>query len=113
VFTTATGSTVDPRNVNRWWDRICADAEVRRTRVHDLRHTAATLLFRSGVDLNEIRALLRHTRLATTADIYVEVFDEVRRGTAASMDGILSQLVRPASATDSDDQREGIAVPKT
>ncbi len=73
VFTTALGRKVDPRNVNRWWDAVCERAEVRHTRVHDLRHTAATMLFRAGVDLNEIRALLRHTRLATTADIYIDV----------------------------------------
>ncbi|WP_373694009.1 hypothetical protein [Parafrankia sp. BMG5.11] len=50
------------------------------------------MLFSAGVDLNEIRALLRHTRLATTADVYVDILDEVRRSTARSMDGILSRL---------------------
>ncbi|TCJ34077.1 site-specific integrase [Parafrankia sp. BMG5.11] len=99
VFTTATGSRIDPRNVNRWWDKVCERAEIPHTRVHDLRHTAASLLFSAGVDLNEIRALLRHTRLATTADIYVDILDEVRRSTARSMDDILTRLHRP-SATD-------------
>ncbi|WP_238428322.1 tyrosine-type recombinase/integrase [Frankia nepalensis] len=91
-MTTAAGRPVDPRNVNRWWDVVCEQASVRRVRVHDLRHTAATLLFRAGVDLNEIRALLRHTRIGTTADIYVDVFDDVKRETACSMDGILTRL---------------------
>jgi len=80
VLTTVTGRPVDPRNANRWWDAVCEQAGVRRVRVHDLRHTAATLLFRAGVDLNEIRALLRHTRIGTTADIYVDVLEDVRRG---------------------------------
>jgi len=102
VFTTAAGRKVDPRNVNRWWDSVCERAEVRHTRVHDLRHTAATMLFRAGVDLNEIRALLRHTRLATTADIYVDVLEDVRRGTARSMDDILTRLRTPATATESE-----------
>jgi len=65
-----------------------------------------TLLFRAGVDLNEIRALLRHTRIGTTADIYVDVFDDVRRGTARSMDGILTRLHAPADLTDSDHMQE-------
>jgi len=102
VFTTAAGRPIDPRNVNRWWDVVCEQAGVRRVRVHDLRHTAATLLFRAGVDLNEIRALLRHTRIGTTADIYVDVFDDVRRGTARSMDDILTRLHGPADVTDGD-----------
>ncbi|SBW18829.1 hypothetical protein FDG2_0841 [Candidatus Protofrankia californiensis] len=99
MFTTATGRGIQPRNVNRWWDKVCEDAGVHRTRVHDLRHTSATLLFRAGVDLNEIRALLRHTRIATTADIYIDVLEDVRRGTAASMDGILARILRRNQAT--------------
>ncbi|KLL10830.1 tyrosine-type recombinase/integrase [Protofrankia coriariae] len=112
VFTTATGRGIQPRNVNRWWDKVCADAGVRRTRVHDLRHTSATLLFRAGVDLNEIRALLRHTRIATTADIYIDVLEDVRRGTAASMDTILDRLFPPTrpDATESDDDAGGVGV---
>ncbi|MEX5635202.1 tyrosine-type recombinase/integrase, partial [Parafrankia sp. FMc2] len=81
-------------------------------RTHDLRHTAASLLFSAGVDLNEIRALLRHTRLATTADIYVDILDEVRRSTARSMDDILTRLHRP-SATDSNEDGEGDQVMKS
>jgi S-DNA-T family DNA segregation ATPase FtsK/SpoIIIE len=63
-------------------------------------HTAATLLFRAGVDLNEIRALLRHTRLATTADIYIDVLDDVRRSTARSMDDVLGRLHRSMTAVE-------------
>jgi integrase len=111
VFTTSTGRGIQPRNVNRWWDAVCADAGVPRTRVHDLRHTSATLLFRAGVDLNEIRALLRHTRIATTADIYIDVLDDVRRGTAASMDTILGRLASPTrpAAGDRDVDGGGVA----
>ncbi|WP_261563269.1 tyrosine-type recombinase/integrase [Frankia tisae] len=102
VFTTAVGRRIDPRNVNRWWDAVCERAQVGHTRVHDIRHTAATMLFRAGVDLNEIRALLRHTRLATTADIYVAVLEDVRRGTASSMDDILTRLQTPTKNTESE-----------
>ncbi|WP_322751583.1 MULTISPECIES: tyrosine-type recombinase/integrase [unclassified Frankia] len=85
-----------------------------RTCVHDLRHASATLLFRAGVDLNEIRALLRHTRIATTADIYVDVLEDVRRGTAASMDGILGRLALPTrpDATEGDDDAGGGVAPE-
>ncbi|WP_462167046.1 tyrosine-type recombinase/integrase [Frankia sp. AiPs1] len=103
VFTTAVGRRIDPRNVNRRWDAVCERAQVGHTRVHDIRHTAATMFFRAGVDLNEIRALLRHTRLATTADIYVAFLEDVRRGTASSLHDILTRLQNPAETTESDD----------
>lgn len=112
VLTTAAGRPVDPRNVNRWWDSVCEQAGVRRVRVHDLRHTAATLLFRAGVDLNEIRALLRHTRIGTTADIYVDVLEDVRRGTARTMDGILTRLQTTAIVTEGDEKSEAVQAQK-
>ncbi|CAO5244709.1 hypothetical protein [Frankia sp. AgKG'84/4] len=60
------------------------------------------MLFRAGVDLNEIRALLRHTRLATTADIYIDVLADVRRETARSMDDILTRLRNPTTDTENE-----------
>lgn len=36
--------------------------------------------------------MLRHTRLSTTADIYVNVFESVRKGTADRMDGVLRKI---------------------
>ena len=39
-------------------------------RVHDLRHAAATLAFEAGASVKDVQAMLRHTRQATTADVY-------------------------------------------
>ncbi|WP_206442857.1 hypothetical protein [Candidatus Protofrankia californiensis] len=49
--------------------------------------------------------MLRHTRIATTADIYIDVLEDVRRRTAASMDTILGRLALPTrpDATERDD----------
>jgi hypothetical protein len=47
VFTTA---PIEPRNVNRTFDVLCAKAQVRRMRVHDSRRSCATLLFTVGVE---------------------------------------------------------------
>ena len=48
---------------------ICA---ISHGRQHLLRHTAATHLLRSGVDLNTIRAWLGHVRIETTT-VYAEI----------------------------------------
>jgi site-specific recombinase XerD len=62
------------------------------TSPHDLRHAAASLVFAEGADLKEVQSMLRHTRLSTTADIYVNVFESVRKGTADRMDGVLRKI---------------------
>jgi hypothetical protein len=36
--------------------------------------------------------MLRHTRQSTTADIYVHVYESVRKGTADRMDGVLRRI---------------------
>ncbi|SIN26343.1 tyrosine-type recombinase/integrase [Micromonospora cremea] len=92
VFTTSIGTALEPRNVNRAWSALCARAGVEGFRLHDLRHLAASLAREAGADTKEVQAMLRHTRHSTTADIYVHVFEEARRGTADRMDTVLRKL---------------------
>ena len=50
VFTTKNGTHLEPRNVNRAFETLCRRANVRSIRLHDLRHSCATLLFAMGVE---------------------------------------------------------------
>jgi integrase/recombinase XerD len=49
----------------------------KRVSPHTIRHTTATHLLRSGVDINTIRAWLGHVSLATT-NVYAEVDLEMK-----------------------------------
>lgn len=91
IFTTGVGTALEPRNVNRAWDALCRRAGV-KVRVHDLRHAAASLAFAAGASVKEVQAMLRHSRESTTSDLYVHVFESVRRGTADRMDGVLRKM---------------------
>ena len=51
VFTTRVGMALEPRNVSRAWAAICEAAGVPPVRVHDMRHTTASLLLEQGVAL--------------------------------------------------------------
>ncbi len=92
VFTTNLGTALEPRNVSRSWSTLCDRAGVRKVRLHDLRHSAASFMLAAGVDLKMIQTTLRHSRLATTADIYAHVLDEVQRQAAERMDVVLREL---------------------
>jgi hypothetical protein len=75
VFTTRTGHAIEPRAVNRRFDALCAKAGVRRIRVHDTRRTCGSLLAALNVHPRVAMAILRHSRILITMEIYTEVSD--------------------------------------
>jgi integrase len=60
------------------WEALCARAGIEGLRVHDLRHSFASLLVSSGASLPLIGALLGHSNPATTAR-YSHLFDDPQR----------------------------------
>ena len=60
------------------WQAICQLAQIEGTRIHDLRHTYASILASAGQSLPIIGALLGHTQPATTAR-YAHLFDDAQR----------------------------------
>ncbi|MCO5970213.1 site-specific integrase [Actinoallomurus sp. WRP6H-15] len=70
VFTTKTGRPIEPRNLARAFERVTAKAGLRRIRLHDLRHTTASLLKRLGVPPSDAKEILGHARISVTLEIY-------------------------------------------
>ncbi len=50
-----------------------------RLRVHDLRHTAATLLLRANVPIEIVSKVLGHAKISIIMDIYRQVSLEEKR----------------------------------
>lgn len=95
VFTTSVGTALEPRNVNRSWESVCARAGTRRITPHALRHAWGTWLGNEGVPQKVIQTGLRHARLATT-DGYVHPMDEPSRRAANRMGELLEPLIPAA-----------------
>lgn len=66
------------KDVKRTWASVCSAAELERVRLHDLRHTFASLLASSGVSLPIIAKLLGHTKVSTTMR-YAKLYDDPLR----------------------------------
>ncbi|RNG38138.1 tyrosine-type recombinase/integrase [Streptomyces botrytidirepellens] len=73
VFTTRYGTPVEPRNFNREFNRRCDRAGVRTIRVHDTRHTCASLLAAMDVHPRIAMQILRHSEIAVTMEVYTHV----------------------------------------
>ena len=79
VFTTRNGHPIEPRNINRAFDVRCARYGVRRITLHDTRRTCGLLLAALDVHPRIAMAILRHSRIALTMEIYTQVPDKVTR----------------------------------
>ncbi|MFI7133849.1 tyrosine-type recombinase/integrase [Nonomuraea sp. NPDC050153] len=78
VFTTRSGLPIEPRNLARSFARIVKAAKLRPIRVHDLRHTAASLLKKLGVAPRDAMEILGHSRISVTMEIYTHGDGESR-----------------------------------
>ncbi len=67
VFANRVGGPTDPRADARDFKALCAAAGVPPKRLHDLRHSAATMMLASDLDLRTAGRVLGHSQLALTA----------------------------------------------
>ncbi|MFW6776051.1 tyrosine-type recombinase/integrase [Nocardioides sp. CPCC 205120] len=88
VFTTPLGLPIDPRADWQEWKDLIAAAGVRDARVHDARHTAATLLLAQGVDPRTLMDIFGWSQRAMV-DRYTHVLEDMRRDAAMKMGSAL------------------------
>ncbi len=70
------------------WARLCKAAGIADTRMHDLRHTYASILASAGLSLPVIGALLGHTNPKTTAR-YAHLYDDPLRAATERVGSIV------------------------
>lgn len=70
LFFNEEGKHFYPDTPTRWWNRFLTRHEIRKIRLHDLRHTSATLLIAQNVHAKIISERLGHKKISTTMDIY-------------------------------------------
>ena len=97
VFTSPTGRPLNPNTDYHDWKKLLKDAGVRDGRLHDARHTAATVLMLLGV---QERAAMDVMGWATTgmAARYQHVTDPVRADIARRVGGLIWQASGPSTA---------------
>jgi integrase len=91
VFTARNGKPIDPYSLAAIFDRFRTIAGLPHFRMHDLRHTTATLLGEAGNELHVISAVLGHAHLNTTADIYSEIRPATRRAALTALEQALGE----------------------
>jgi integrase len=98
VFTREDGTQLHPDQVTTAFERLSREAGLPPIRLHDLRHTAASLALQAGVPLKVVSEQLGHSSLAITADTYTSVLPAVARAAAEAVAGIIPRA--PAAGHD-------------
>ena len=78
------------------WAAICKAAGISEARMHDLRHTYASVLASAGLSLPVIGALLGHSQPATTAR-YSHLFDDPLRAATERVGAIVTGHGKPSA----------------
>lgn len=94
VFAHPNGSPMLPSTVSHAFTRIARKAGLQGLRLHDLRHTHASLMLRQGVHPKIIQERLGHATISTTMDIYSHVLPGMQQEAAKKFDEGLRQGTR-------------------
>lgn len=70
---------MDPRNIQRRFEKVCKSACVEEAHFHTLRHTFATICMETGFDVETLRYLMGHSSSKITLDCYAHSTKKHRR----------------------------------
>jgi integrase len=103
VFTTATGRPLNPNTDYHEWKDLLDEVGLRDGRLHDARHTAATVLAILNVPTSTAMAIMGWST-AEMAKRYQHVLDSIRKGVANQVGGLLWD---EPGTDDQDDNQDG------
>ncbi|HEX5405329.1 MAG TPA: site-specific integrase [Pseudonocardiaceae bacterium] len=112
MFAQPTGRPIDPRADYQEWRDLLTAAGVRPARLHDARHTAATMLLVLKVPVRAVMDVMGWSE-ASMASRYMHVPDELKHEIAGQVAGLLwSAPAEPGPAVErtdlTDDQKAAI-----
>jgi integrase len=88
VFVRPDGSPINPGAVSLAFRRIIKKAGLKHIRIHDLRHTHATLMLKAGVHPKVVSERLGHASIGITLDTYSHVLPGLQEAAAEKFEMI-------------------------
>ena len=105
VFSRWDGSPLLPDSVTHAWVKLVRKCGLRGIRLHDARHTHATIMLKQGIHPKIVQERLGHSTISTTLDTYSHVAPGLQQAAAMAFDDILHEdsaapsLTRPYEPT--------------
>jgi integrase len=89
VFTRADGTPLHPDDVSKVFAKTLKQLDLPRIRLHDLRHTSATMALAAGVHPKIVSERLGHATVSMTLDIYSHVVHSMQEEAAERIGDVL------------------------
>jgi site-specific recombinase XerD len=91
IFPNGYGGIMIPHNITKrsFKRHLIAAGLSSEGRFHDLRHTAATLLLASGVNVKVVSEMLGHSNVSITLSIYAHVLPHMQQSAISVMETLL------------------------
>ena len=93
AFIRPDGSPINPNAVTLAFRRIIKRAGLKSIRIHDLRHTHATLMLKAGIHPKVVSERLGHANIGITLDIYSHVLPGCKRWRRRSLTRFLKRMI--------------------
>jgi len=101
IFTTVGGRPCAGDSCRHALDQALERIGVQPLRLHDLRHTAATLMLSEGVHPKIVQEMLGHSSITMTLDLYSHVMPSMHAAAVAQIDTALDTLALAGKRPDS------------
>jgi hypothetical protein len=86
VFPSLEDTALEERNIRHVFTRMLEKAELRQIRIHDLRHTFASLLLQQGESVVYVKEQLGHASIQITVDTYGHLIPGANRAAVDRLD---------------------------
>jgi integrase len=99
VFAREDGNPIPPGRVTKRFRELVKESGLRRVRLHDLRHGAASMRLAAGIDIAVVSKILGHSSIALTVDTYSHLLEGVGRDAADRASALVPRAIRDQSVT--------------
>ena len=89
VFVREDGAAFHPARLTDQFQRLAKDAGLPVIRLHDARHSCATLALAAGIHPKVVQQLLGHASWSTTMDLYTHRVDRLQKDAASRIESVV------------------------
>lgn len=97
VFSNLEGKPLRPNTITRAWTTLAAKCDLKVIRLHDARHTHASLMLKQGIHPKVVQERLGHSSIQMTIDTYSHVAPGIQEAAASRFDEILNHKTKSES----------------